>query len=70
VLKSTALHLLTDDEKGILNLVTGRSTGRASRPAGPEPEFLESLYLFTCPDLTEAIEEGGGPAALASARPP
>jgi curved DNA-binding protein CbpA len=64
--KTTAsLHLLTDEEKGILNLISGQSTGEELLAASrAEPEFFwKSLYLFTCLDLTEALEEGGGPAA-------
>lgn len=66
--KSTAsLHLLTDEEKGILDLVTGHATGEELLAASrTDPEFLwKSLYLFYCLDLTEAVGTGGQAAAAA-----
>jgi tetratricopeptide (TPR) repeat protein len=71
--KTTAsLHLLTDEEKGVLDLVSGRSTAEELlATSGSEPEFFwKSLYLFYCLDLTEALEEGGRHRApQAEARP-
>ncbi len=70
--KSTAsLHLLTDEEKGVLNLVTGHLTGEELLTAsGMDPEFLwKSLYLFYCLDLTEAVKTGGDTATTPAGAP-
>jgi tetratricopeptide (TPR) repeat protein len=65
--KSTASqHFLTEEEKGILSLVTGRTTGEELLAASrAEPEFFwKSLYLFICLDLAEIVEEPGGAKAV------
>lgn len=64
--KTTAsLHLLNDEEKRILDLVSGRSTGEELLSASrTDPEtFWKSLYLFYCLDLVEAVDDAGRPKA-------